>query len=254
MTGEWVFQVQQLTIGYGRQALYTNLSVEVDRGAILGIVGPNGSGKTTLLRTLLGLLPPLVGRVRHRPGLRVSYAPQRERLDPIVPVTALDVVLMERAARAHPFERIRAADRDAALRTLAQLGVESLAHRLFRSLSGGEQQRVRLARALAADPDVLVLDEPTAGMDLAGEVATIDFLSDLNRSRAVTIVIVTHALAIVLNVATSIILIGAQRIVQGAVDDVLREDRLTALYGVPVHVGRMGGQRTLVAGRGGGDV
>ena len=248
MSNGSIFHAHEIAVGYGGNVLYRDVSLDVRSGSILGIVGPNGSGKTTLLRTLLGLLPPLAGHVQRAPGARVSYAPQRERLDPVVPVSSLDVVLMERTARAGPFDRITAADRDAALATMAMLGVKPLAGRLFRSLSGGEQQRVRLARALVADPDVLVLDEPTAGMDVAGEVATIGFLRDLNRSRGVTVVIVTHALSIVLNVATSIVLIGARTIVQGPVDEVLRDDRLAALYGVPVHVGRVGGQRTVVAG------
>lgn len=246
----WAFRAEGLTLGYGRHVLIRQLSLLVARGEILGIVGPNGSGKSTLLRILLGLLPPLEGRVVRAPGLRVSYVPQRGYLDTIAPLTALDVVLMELSARAGPLFRARAADRESAMGALTQLGVQALADRLFRSLSGGEQQRVRLARALAADPDVLVLDEPTAGMDVAGEAATIDFLRRLNRDRGVTILIVTHTVPIVLNLATSIVLLGARRILCGTAADVLREDRLTELYGVPIHIGELCSQRTLVAGRG----
>jgi ABC-type Mn2+/Zn2+ transport system ATPase subunit len=246
--GDWVFKAQNLTLGYGHHVLFRELSLMVERGEILGIVGPNGSGKSTLLRTLLGVLAPLEGQVVRASGLRISYAPQRGHLDTIAPLTALDVVLMERSARAGPLFRARAADRESAMRALTLLGVHPLAKRLFRSLSGGEQQRVRLARALAADPDVLVLDEPTAGMDVEGEVVTMEFLRSLNRDRGVTILIVTHTLPIVLNLATSIVLVGARRILYGAAADVLREDRLAELYGVPVHVGRVCGQQTLVAG------
>ena len=129
------------------------------------------------------------------------------------------------------------------------LALRSLAQGLFRNLSTGQQQRVLLARALATDPDLLVLDEPTMGMDVASESAIIDFLRDLNRRRRVTIMIVTHLLPIVLNLANSIMLMGANAILQGAVDDVLQEDRLTALYGVPVRLGLVAGQRTLVVER-----
>ena len=249
MTDQWVFRARDLTVGYPRRPLFEHLSITVARGEILGVVGPNGSGKSTIVRTLLGLTPPLDGSVERPPGLRVSYAPQREKLDQIAPLSALDVVLMERSARAGPLHRIGRADRDAAMNALQLLGVEELAHRMFRSLSGGEQQRVRQARALAADPDVLAVDEPTTGMDLEGEVATAEFLRDLNRSRGVTVLIVTHELALVLNLATSILLVRGHGILYGPVDEVLQAERLTELYGVPVQVGWVGGHRTLAYGR-----
>jgi ABC-type Mn2+/Zn2+ transport system ATPase subunit len=250
-----VLKGRNLSLGYGRQALVRDLSFEIHRSHILGIVGPNGCGKTTLLRTLLGLMKPLEGQVEQQPGMAISYVPQRERIDTILPVTALEVVMMGRAARAGALQRVHSSDRDAALRSLALLGAEPLSRQLFRELSGGQQQRVLLARALAADPDLLVLDEPTAGMDVASEAAIIDFLRDLNRNQGVTILIVTHLLPLVLNFANCIMLMGADTVLYGAVDDVLQEDRLTELYGVPVHLGFLAGQRTLtVGGRGAGNV
>jgi ABC-type Mn2+/Zn2+ transport system ATPase subunit len=246
---EWALKGEHLTLGYGRRALFRDLSFEVARGDILGIVGPNGSGKTTLLRTMLGLLRPLAGMAHRHAGLSIGYVPQRERIERIVPVTVLEVVLMGPGAKAPALHRIRRADRDAAARALALLGIESLGRNLFRNLSTGQQQRVLLARALATDPDVLVLDEPTAGMDVASEAVTMDFLRELNRTRHVTVLIVTHLLPLVLNLATSMMLVGSQAILHGASDDVLQEDRLTALYGVPVHLGVVAGKRTLVVNR-----
>lgn len=239
-----------LIFGYNHRAVRQGLSFDVRRGEILGIVGPNGSGKTMLLRTLLGLLRPLHGQVDRQAELSISYVPQRDRIDTILPVTALDVVLMGRAARAGPLQRVNHADLDAGLRALALLGAEPLSQQLFRNLSGGQQQRVLLARALAADrTDLLVLDEPTAGMDAASEAAIVEFLRDLNRSQGVTMLIVTHMLPLVLNLATSIMLLGANTILHGTTDEVLREERLSELYGVPVHLGVIAGQRTLVIGR-----
>ena len=182
--------------------------------------------------------------------MSISYVPQRERIDRIIPVTVLEVVLMGPGAKAPALQRLRSGERDAADRALALLGIESLRGKLFRNLSTGQQQRVLLARALATDPDVLVLDEPTAGMDVASEAAIVDFLQDLNRRRRVTILIVTHLLPIVLNLASAIMLMASNGILHGAVDDVLQEDRLTALFGVPVRLGRVAGQRTLVVERG----
>jgi ABC-type Mn2+/Zn2+ transport system ATPase subunit len=241
-----VLAAADLSIGYGGRALFSHLTFGIAEGDILGIVGPNGSGKTTLLRTLLGLLKPLGGHVARRPGLNISYVPQRERIDSIIPVTVLDVVLMGRTARAGPFAHIRPLDREAVCDALRLLGIESLGPRLFRNLSAGQKQRVLLARALAASPDVLVLDEPTSGMDIASEAAILDFLRLLNARRHVTIALVTHMLPIVLNLATSIMLVSPREIVHGPVDEILHAGRLTNLYGVPVHVGHLAGQRTLV--------
>jgi ABC-type Mn2+/Zn2+ transport system ATPase subunit len=235
-----------VALGYRKRMLFRDLSFEIERGAIVGIVGPNGSGKTTLLRTILGLLPPLRGQLRRDPNLTISYVPQRERLDTILPLTALDVVLLGRSARAGALSRRSRADQDAARLALTQVDAEALAPQRFRSLSGGQQQRVLLARALVAEPDLLVLDEPTAGMDIASEAGMIEFLRDLNRRAGVTMLLVTHMLPLVLNLATSIMLLGADRILSGAVDEVLREDRLRLLYGVPVRLGAVAGQRTLV--------
>lgn len=244
-----VVRGEHLTLGYRHRSIVRDLSFEIYPGDILGIVGPNGCGKTTFLRTILGLIEPVRGRVDRDPTLVVSYVPQRDRLDTMLPITALEVVVMGRAARASVLRRARAADRAAAQTALTRVSAESLGPQLFRNLSGGQQQRVLLARALAAEPDMLVLDEPTAGMDIASEAAMLAFLQDLNRTRGVTILIVTHLLSLVLNFATSVTLMGNGEVLHGPVDEVLREDRLTALYRVPIQLGRVGGQRMLVVGR-----
>jgi ABC-type Mn2+/Zn2+ transport system ATPase subunit len=246
---DFVLKAERLTLGYEHHTLFRNLSFTVTRGEILGIVGPNGCGKTTLLRTLLGLLHPVAGSVDRSLSLNISYVPQRDRIERIVPITVREVVLMGIQARASALHRLGRADHEKADGSLAVLGSNSLGDRLFRTLSTGQQQRVLLARALATDPDLLVLDEPTFGMDVASEAAIVDFLRDLNRDRRVTILIVTHLLPIVLNLATSILLMGADAILQGPVNDVLQEDRLTALYGVPVRLGTVAGQRTVIIER-----
>ncbi len=253
-TSEWVLRGRALGLGYGRSVLFTDVSFEVARGAIVGIVGPNGSGKTTLLRVMLGLLDPLRGEVARASDLSIGYVPQRDHIDASLPVTVLEVVLMGLTARGGALRRVGGADRQAAWDALCRLGDQTLASRLFRDLSRGQQQRVLLARALAGAPDLLVLDEPTAGMDIAGEHAMVDFLRSVNRRQRMTIVIVTHLLPLVLNLATSIMLVGKHGILHGPMDDVLQEDRLTDLYGVPVHVGTVAGRRTLVVGASDGSV
>jgi ABC-type Mn2+/Zn2+ transport system ATPase subunit len=248
-----VIRAENVTVGYHHRPLISNLSLEIRRGEILGIVGPNGCGKTTILRVLLGLLTPLRGVVHRDEDLVVSYVPQRERIDTTLPITAREIVLMGRAARGGVFDHRHAADETAARQALARLGIETLGPRLFRNLSGGQQQRVLLARALAPEPDMIVLDEPTAGMDVGSEAAIVEFLRDLNRTHGITILIVTHLLSLVLNFASSVVLMGPGTFLHGSIDDVLREERLSELYGVAMHVGHFAGQRILVVGRHGID-
>lgn len=237
-----------VTVGYRGVPVREHVSFEVRRGDFLGIAGANGAGKTTILRTLLGLTRPLAGRVAHVTRVPVSYVPQRERIDTIVPVTALEVALMGRLTRASAFRLIRHHDRDHARRALARVGVEHLAPQLYRELSGGQQQLVLLARALAGDPDLLVLDEPTTAMDLASEHALVELLREENHARGLTVVLVTHLLSVLLDVATSVLLLEADRIVAGPTEVVLRAETLSELYGVPVTVTAVGGRRTLVVG------
>lgn len=235
-----------VTLGYGGLPVLRQLSFAVHRGTFLGIVGPNGSGKSTILRAVIGLLAPQEGTIARDGHPYIGYVPQRDRIDTILPVTAREVVEMGRAARLGPLRRLRADDRARVDASLALLGVGDLAPRLFRDLSGGQQQRVLIARALAADPDLLVLDEPTTGMDLASEHAILELLVALNRERGITVLLVTHLLPIVLNAATSILLLDEGRVLYGEADEVLQEDKLRALYGVAVRLATVAGRRTLV--------
>ncbi len=241
-----------VALGYGEKPVLRGLSFHICRGEFLGIVGPNGSGKTTILRAILGLLRPLEGAIAWSARPTLGYVPQRDEIDTIMPVTAMEVALMGRAPRLGPLARVRAPDREAARRALERVGVGQLGRRLFRDLSGGQQQRVLLARALASEPDLLVLDEPTNGMDLASEYAIVELLTALNREAGLTILLVTHLLPIVLNAASTILLIEDGRVLYGEADEVLQEDKLSELYRTRVRLGTVAGRRTLVVG-GAGD-
>lgn len=247
-----LLRFDDVTLGYGRRPVLEHLSFVVERGAFLGLVGPNGAGKTTILRALLGLIRPLAGRVERDGRAVLGYVPQREHVDTIIPVTVGEVALMGRAPRLGPLERLSDADRAAARRALERVGVTGLEGELLRDLSGGQQQRVLLARALAAEPEVLVLDEPTNGMDLKSEHAVVELLEGLNREQSLTVVLVTHMLPIVLNAASSILLLEGGRSLFGTAAEVLRGDRLSELYRTAVQVVEVGGRRTLVVGGGGG--
>jgi ABC-type Mn2+/Zn2+ transport system ATPase subunit len=159
---------------------------------IVMLVGSNGSGKTTLVRGLLGFLPPLSGSVWRRPGLRIGYVPQRETLDPLYPLSAFQVAL-QGTWRDLAFWRLSGArERKRAREALAACRASEFASQRFSDLSGGQRQRVLLARAIATDPDLLLLDEPTAGVDPEAERAILDLLAELREERGLSIWMVTH--------------------------------------------------------------
>jgi ABC-type Mn2+/Zn2+ transport system ATPase subunit len=194
-------------IGHDGRPVLTQVSFQVVRGEFMALLGPNGAGKTTLLRGILGLVPLLAGRITwgfDRAASPPGYVPQRETLDPIFPLTAFEVVLMGTYARIPPLRRVgRAARRQAALR-LAEVGLAAQAEQPFASLSGGHKQRALIARALAAEPEVLLLDEPTAGVDGDAERAIMDLISRLNRERGLTVVLVSHDLRLVRGLAHAV--------------------------------------------------
>lgn len=245
-----ILRFDNVTLGYRRRVVLEKLSFHICRGEFLGIVGPNGSGKTTILRAILGLLRPQAGQISRTGTGIIGYVPQRENIDTIVPVSAMEVALMGRAPRLGPLARLHPIDREKAHQSLAVTGVAHLASLPFRELSGGQQQRVLIARALASDPDLIVLDEPTNGMDLASEHAIVKLLTSLHRERGLTVLLVTHLLPIVLNAATSILLIDSGKILYGEACEVLEEKKLTELYQIPVRLVEAGGIRTLVTGAG----
>ncbi len=237
--------LSDVTIGHGRRRLLSGLSFDLQSGETLCVVGPNGAGKSTLLATLLGTLPPLAGRVTRRPGLVVGYVPQRGQADPVFPLCALDVVatggLGERGPGRWGGARLASAARATA--QLARLELAHLARTPFRDLSGGQQQRVLLARALVREPDLLVLDEPTAGMDLPSERDLLDLVSGLTRERHLALVFVTHQLGIAARYADRIALVNKDQELF-VVDDahaLLTTPRLSALYGRPMEVVDVGG-------------
>jgi ABC-type Mn2+/Zn2+ transport system ATPase subunit len=161
-------------------------------GEFVALLGSNGSGKTTLLRGLLGFLPPLAGRVERRPGLRIGYVPQRETLDPLYPLSGYQVARTG-SWRDVPFWRFTGArERSRTRAALEACQATEFARRRYSELSGGQRQRVLLARALATEPELLLLDEPTAGIDPEAESGILDLLRKLRETQGLSIWMVTH--------------------------------------------------------------
>lgn len=252
MTPHAIIRFDRVTLGYGRKVILRDVSLSVQSGEYFGLVGPNGAGKTTLLRAILGTLKPQAGTVTTRSlegrPLRFGYVPQRDSIDSVIPYTARDVVMMGRYRQMGLLRFPGNADDLAVMHGLHQVGVEDLAGRVFRDLSGGQKQRVLIARALASNPDVLVLDEPTNGMDLASRVAMLDLIDTLHSRDRLTVIMVSHLLDDVANHVQHIALVESGFFQVGPVEDVLTGENLSALYHIPVKVNRMGVHTVVTVG------
>jgi ABC-type Mn2+/Zn2+ transport system ATPase subunit len=243
-------QVDAVTVGYDGRPVLAGITFRVEGGDFLALVGPNGAGKTTLLRAVAGILRPLSGDVRRRAGLTIGYVPQERDLDPVFPLTALDVVRQGRIGRRGPWERFRPGDRALVERAMARAGVETLGPAQFAELSGGQKQRVLIARALATEPDLLLLDEPTSGTDPAAGLALMDLLRELHDAAGLAIVMATHNLGLIGNYARHVAVVDRERGLFriGATAEILTDDVLTGLYGREIRVRTVNGWRTILAG------
>ncbi|MBR9980493.1 MAG: ABC transporter ATP-binding protein, partial [Desulfatitalea sp.] len=193
---ENVIEARQLSFAYNGQKVLEEVDFDIPAGDFVAVIGPNGGGKTTLLKLMLGLLTPTHGAVRvfGRPprqvSQRIGYVPQHVETDFRFPISVLDVVLMGRLRPGAKWPWPSRADRCTALETLTRMGVDHLAQRRISDLSGGQRQRVFIARALCAQPEILFLDEPTAGIDPQGQMEMYCLLEQLNAT--LTIVLVSH--------------------------------------------------------------
>lgn len=246
---EPIVRIRGASFRYGARAVLERIDLDLREGEFLAVVGPNGSGKSTLLKGILGLLPPTGGRVEirgGRKGVRFGYVPQREAVDAAFPVTAFEVVAMSRATLCGPLRWPGREGRRKALGALEHVGVAGLADRLFRDLSGGQQQRVLIARALALEPHVLLLDEPTNGMDLESGHALMELVAGFHRDERLTVVLVSHDLNIVVNYASSLVLIDRARFLAGPMESVLTEAQLRSVYGTDVRIAAVEGRKVVV--------
>lgn len=190
--------LKHVTFHRGERLVLDDITFCIDEGVFLGIIGPNGGGKTTLLRHILGTLPVQAGRIEvfgHGPSAArrlIGYVPQKHEIDRNFPATALDVVLMGAAASAGLFRRIPREVKHRAGELLDRVGIGDLTERPIGRMSGGQQQRTFIARALIAQPRLLVLDEPTSGIDSAGQQQLLHLIRDLKCALGLTVIMVSH--------------------------------------------------------------
>jgi ABC-type Mn2+/Zn2+ transport system ATPase subunit len=242
--GPPLVDVRRVTVAYGGDPVLVNVDLTVAPDDLVGVVGPSGSGKTTLLRVVLGSTPPLAGSVVRRPGLRVGYVPQVEAVNWHFPVTVTECVLMARTSgRRLPWASRE--ERAEVAGVLERLGLAGLGDRHIRALSGGQQQRVFIARALLGRPTLLLLDEPTSGIDVRTRHEVLHLLAELNAG-GLAVVLTTHDLNGVAAHLPRLVCLNHEVIEAGPPDRVISPVVLERTFGAPVEVLEHGGLRVVV--------
>ncbi len=233
-------ELNNVSFAYDHTPVIENLTFTVRKGEYLGIIGPNGGGKTTLIKIILGLLHPtegavmLFGKDRHdfKEKYRIGYVPQRiTQADRNFPATVFEVVRTGRIARLGFFERFTQKDIDAVERAMEISGIAKYRDTRVGNLSGGEHQRVFIARALASEPDILILDEPTVGVDIGAQKTFYDFLAKLNNEHHLTIIFISHDVDAVSQETKTVLCLNHNLVCHGLPQDLLNEHILERLYG-----------------------
>ena len=214
-----LIEAHGVTVRIGGSELLSNVDIGVRAREAISLIGPNGAGKTTLIRVLLGLLKPSAGRVWRRPGLVVGYVPQRFRIDPVLPLTV------------RRFLTIGAGGRRDTTPALAAVGAGHLAQASMHELSGGELQRVVLARALMREPGLLILDEPAQGVDFNGQLELYELIARIRRERGCGVLLVSHDLHVVMGATDRVVCLNRHVCCSGAPETVSRHPEYLGLFG-----------------------
>ena len=222
MNKDQILKVTNLNVVLDHQIIIENLSFEVERGEVLTILGPNGAGKSVLLKTLLGLLP-YNGKLEWTKGIKIGYVPQRLPFIKDIPLSIKDFFDLKKSSEKENKE------------ILDSVGFrEDFLRKKIGDLSSGQFQRILIAWALVGNPQVLLFDEPTTGVDMSGEVTIYNFLATLQKERGLTILLVTHDLSVVYKFSTAVLCLNRYPICYGSPREVLTPESLQKLYGAEV--------------------
>lgn len=240
-----LFDVERLSFERRGNLVLNNASFTILPGEYCAVIGPNGGGKTTLIRLLLGLEKPTSGTIRlfgteqkrFKAWSRIGYVPQRSALiDSAFPATVREVVGMGRYAQRGVFGFESSEDKRAIEEAMELMGVSDLSERLIGNLSGGQRQRVMIARALASNPEVLIVDEPNTGVDVESQHRFYELLRHLNRTKKVSILFITHDIGVIAEDITRVLFVNQTLLVSQNPAEMIRCDEMSRLYGTPAHV------------------
>ncbi len=243
MDNDTVIQAEGLVAGYKDKIIWRDASFSVRRGEFIGLLGANGAGKTTLFRLLLGLTRPLSGKLElfgqlpTRGNSRIGYVPQRPYIDAESRIEVIEYVRLAISGTKLGFSLGHAEDeRDQALEALASVGASNLAHRSLSELSGGELQRIFFAQALVSKPDLLLLDEPLANLDIRRESELIRLISKVVKKQNIAVLLIAHDINPLLPVVNRIIYIANGKVASGKPEEIVTSKKLSELYGSPIEV------------------
>ncbi|RKY83651.1 hypothetical protein DRQ09_09750 [candidate division KSB1 bacterium] len=234
-----IIELKGVYVYYQDLLALENVNLEISEGEFHSIIGPNGAGKTTLLKLIIGLIKPTKGTIKvfgknpwklGKERKKIGYVPQIMSVDINFPVNVMEVVLMGRYAQIGLFKPPGKIDKELALKAMEKVGIADLYSRSLSKLSGGQRQRVFLARALSNEPEILILDEPTTGVDTATTESFYELLQDL-RKDGMTIVIVSHDIGVVAAYVDRIACLNKKLVAHGRPEEVLKEPKLEEMYG-----------------------
>ncbi|MBP1240509.1 zinc/manganese transport system ATP-binding protein [Frigoribacterium sp. PvP120] len=254
--GDAVLRLRDAGVRFGDRVLWQGLDLDVAPGEFVAVLGPNGAGKTTMLRTILGQQQLTSGSIEFlgqpvgRGHRRIGYVPQQRLMESGTPLRTRDMIALGVTGHRWGLRRESAAERAAVDRLVEEVGAASFASAPVATLSGGEQQRARVGQALAADPALLLCDEPLISLDLRHQRGVTELIDRQRRARDAAVVFVTHDVNPILDVVDRVLYLAGGSFRVGTPDEVLRADVLSELYGTPVDVIRTMGRIVIVGGHG----
>jgi ABC-type Mn2+/Zn2+ transport system ATPase subunit len=239
-------EFRNVRLGYGNKTVFESLTLDIFEGDFIGVVGPNGSGKSTILRSIMGLLRPLAGEIIRDKDLRFGYCMQRQSIDTLFPFTVFEIVMMARTSLIGPFRRPGSRDREKVRGALETTGITHLGEAPFYNLSGGQKQKVVIARALSFEPNFLILDEPTTDLDIKAEKEILELIKSLHLNQKLTVVLVTHELNEVINYARKFIFLNRMAPHKIVAREDLTEDLLSEIFETRVRLKEIDGRQAVI--------